>query len=250
MEFQSMFMRYWRDCRPVVNHGRLWDWIIFTKRVRDLPDKETGAVMFHINYYSHALIPDELSTEPAAHPGEAEFLYVLEGRGFVESRGEKREVRDGSSVQIPAGAEHIIVNSAPCPMEMLTMRRAPLDDGSEDKLVVRNWREPRDEASRKASPEGSMAHWYHLHKGPFVGVHGFHSGCIPPRKIPDPHGHSPGTDELWYVAKGGGWHWVGQGIEWQGTGYALWVQPETTHSLINVSDEMLEYIYCSYSPRR
>lgn len=227
-----------------MSHGRLWEWCVFTRRRGDRPDKETGEVMMNIDRYSRALLLDELATELASHPGEAEFLYVLQGRGYIQVGDVRRELRDGSSVQIPAGAEHVFANTGTADLELLLMRRAPLQDG-EEQLVVRNWRELRDEAARRAAPEGSMAHWVHMHKGPFVGIHGFHSGMIPPRKIPEPHGHPPGMDELWYVSRGEGWHWVGEGIERQGPGCALWIPPETTHSLINIGDEMLEYVYCS-----
>jgi len=242
-----MFVRNYRDCRPVVNHGRLYDWVIFTKRRGDQPDYAIGGIMINIDHYSHATLLPEIATEPTAHAGQAEFLYVIEGQGWAQADDGRLFVKDGSAVQIPAGAEHVIANTGNSNMELLTMRRAPMEDGSEDKFVVRNWREPRDEEQRKALPEGSVAHWYHLHKGPFVGAHGIHAGLIPARKIPHPHPHPPGTDEIWYVAKGEGWHWIGEELEYQGPGYAAWIPPETTHSLINVSNEWLEYLYCSWA---
>lgn len=240
-----MFARNYRDCRPVVNHGRLYDWAIFTKRLGDRPDYSNGSVLINIDYYSRATLLPEIATELTAHAEQAEFLYVIEGEGWVQAGEEKSLVRDGSAVQIPVGAKHVIANTGCGNMELLMMRRAPLEDGSEERLVVRNWREPRDEEQRRALPEGSIAHWYHLHKGPFVGTHGIHAGIIPARKIPHPHPHAPGADEIWYVARGEGWHWIGEELEYQGPGYAVAIPPETTHSLINVSSEWLEYLYCS-----
>lgn len=232
-----MFVRNYQDCRCVVNHGRLYDWIIFTKRSGDRPDYATGGVLTNIDYYSRATLLPEIVTEPTAHAGQAEFLYIIEGQGWVEAGDERLLISDGSAVQIPAGAKHAIANMGSSNMQLLTMRRPPMEDESEDRLVVRNWREPRDGEQRRVTPEGSMAHWYHLHKGPFVGAHGIHAGIIPARKIPHPHGHPPGTDEIWYVAKGEGWHWIGEELGYQGTGYAAWIPPGTTHSLINVSNE-------------
>jgi len=69
------------------------------------------------------------------------------------------------------------------------------------------------------------------------------TGTIPPRKISEPHGHQKNFDEIWYVYKGQGWHWMGRELHPQGPGWALWLVPEETHSLINPSDEPVEYIY-------
>ena len=76
-----MFIRNYQDCRCVVNHGRLYDWIVFTKRSGDRPDYATGGVLINIDYYSRATLLPEIVTEPTAHAGQAEFLYIIEGQG-------------------------------------------------------------------------------------------------------------------------------------------------------------------------
>ncbi len=224
-----MFIRHWMDCDIEVTHGRLRNWVIFEKRIGDFPNKDTGEVMYNLNHYSRAILLDGVSTMPTTHDDEAEFMFVIAGRGIIKAGDEEGELRDGTSFQIPAGCEHVITNAGCEELEVLTMRREPKD--GEDKFEIHNWREPG------ASGQG---HWYHVYKGPHVG---FHSGTIPPRKISEPHGHHPGFDELWYVYKGQGWHWMGRELHPQGPGWGLWLVPEETHSLINPSDETVEYIY-------
>jgi hypothetical protein len=70
-------------------------------------------------------------------------------------------------------------------------------------------------------------------------------GDLPPHKFSHPHNHMPGFDEIWYVHSGCGWHWMGRDYRMQTAGWALWLEPEELHSLMNVGDENLEYIYCS-----
>ena len=45
--------------------------------------------------------------------------------------------------------------------------------------------------------------------------------------------------------KGQGWHWMRQEYHVQSPGYALWLDPSELHSLMNPTDENLEYIYCA-----
>lgn len=226
-----MFIRHWMDCDIQVTHGRLRDWVIFKRRVGDFPNKDTGEVMYNFNHYSRALLLDGVQTMSTTHDDEVEFMFVVAGVGSIKVGDEEREMRDGTSFRIPAGCSHVITNTGSEKLELLTARRPPRQ--GDEKFELHNWREPG---------HSGQGHWYHVYKGPHVG---FHSGTIPPRKISEPHGHHPNFDELWYVYKGKGWHWMGRELHPQRPGWALWLIPEETHSLINPSDKPVEYIYIS-----
>lgn len=226
-----MYIRHWKDCPIFVTHGKLRDWQIFTRRKGDTPNKETGEVMINLNHYSRAVLIDGSSTEPTVHKDEVEFMHIVAGKGVLKVGNEEAEIRDGSSFQIPVWMEHVLINTQSEDLEMLTMRCAPHPDGRNAKFIVRNWREPGG---------GGKGHWNHLYKGPHVRIH---AGSIAPRKISHPHFHDPEHDEIWYIAKGQGWHWMGEELHPQGSGWALWLVPTETHSLINPSDETIEYLY-------
>lgn len=68
-------------------------------------------------------------------------------------------------------------------------------------------------------------------------------GTVPPRKTSHPHSHPPDRDEIWYVVKGNGWHWMGQELQPQGPGTALWLVPTETPSLLTPSDDDVVYLY-------
>lgn len=234
-----MIMRHWMDSPIVVTHGRLREWQIFTKRKGELPNKDTGEVCFDINCYCRAIILPGVATEPTVHQNEVELYFVSNGEGVVEVGGEKKEVKDGSSFVIPPGVEHRITNIGVQDLEFIMARRPPCSDGSDNQFVVRHWTEDRH-PSQFGSP--FQGHWHHIYRGPEAGIH---IGDLPPRKLSHPHNHSSGLDEIWYVRKGNGWHWMGREYQAQTPGWALWLEPEEVHSLMNPSDETVEYIYCS-----
>lgn len=234
-----MVMRHWMDCPIVVTHGRLREWQIFTKRNGGTPNADTGEVTFFINCYSRAVVPGGVTTEPTTHEGEVELFYMCNGQGIVRIPGEEREICDGSSFAIPAGMEHRIANTGKEDLEFILARREPASDGSDDGFAVRHWTEDR-EPSQFGSP--FQGHWNHIYRGPEAGLH---MGDLPPRKFSHPHNHMPGFDEIWYVHSGCGWHWMGREYRKQTAGYALWLEPGELHSLMNIGDENVEYIYCS-----
>ena len=44
--------------------------------------------------------------EPHSHPGQEEVIWVLEGRGYTETHGERQELFPGALAYIPSGLEH------------------------------------------------------------------------------------------------------------------------------------------------
>ncbi len=54
-----------------------------------------------------------------------QFLRIEAGKGKAMLEGEESEVGDGSSVVVPAGAEHNIVNTGTEPMKLYTLYMPP-----------------------------------------------------------------------------------------------------------------------------
>ncbi len=44
--------------------------------------------------------------EPHSHPGQEEVIWVLSGKGYTETHGEKKDLSPGSVAYIPSGMEH------------------------------------------------------------------------------------------------------------------------------------------------
>jgi mannose-6-phosphate isomerase-like protein (cupin superfamily) len=227
------------NCPIVVTHGRLREWRIFTKRVDGVPNAETGAVTFDFSCYARAVVLSGVTTEPIVHNDEVELFFVSSGNGVVHVGQEKREIREGSSFVIPAGKEHRLTNTGSGELEMIMARRLPASDGSDNHFTVRHWTEDRDRSEWGGPFQG---HWHHIYRGPSTDIH---IGDIPPCKISHPHNHPAGFDEIWYVRSGRGWHWMRQEYHIQTAGWALWLDPDELHSLMNPGDETLEYVYCS-----
>ena len=236
-----MIMRHWMDCPIVVTHGRLREWQIFTKRKGEIPNKDTGEVTYDIDCYSRAVVLSGVTTEPITHEGLLEQFFVVNGEGVVIVAGQEKAIRPGSSFVLPSGAAHRIRNTGADDLEFILARRPPCADGSEDGFVIRHWTEERPESQFGAPFQG---HWNHIYRGPEAGIH---VADLPPRKISHPHNHGPGLDEIWYIRKGNAYHWMGREYQPQTPGCALWLEPEEIHSLMNPSDETVEYIYCSSS---
>jgi quercetin dioxygenase-like cupin family protein len=47
-----------------------------------------------------------------AHPTQEEVIYVLSGEGLSETDGDKKEIRPGSVVYVPAGVPHATINAS------------------------------------------------------------------------------------------------------------------------------------------
>jgi len=60
------------------------------------------------------------------HEGHDQFIRIEAGTGYVQLDGERRDLEDGSSVVIPSGAEHNLVNTSGTePMRLYTLYSPP-----------------------------------------------------------------------------------------------------------------------------
>lgn len=99
----------------IVEHGRV--------AVHGLPGIEhrTIAGLVHgletLDVWKQRLSPG--AATPSHHHHCEEVVIVLAGRGVVEIDGEEREFAAGSSVVLPAGVPHRLVNTGDEPLELI-----------------------------------------------------------------------------------------------------------------------------------
>jgi quercetin dioxygenase-like cupin family protein len=225
------------DC-PITTYGRLREWRIYTRRQGDAPNAETGEVCFEINTYGRAVVIPGVTTEPAAYPEESYCVFTASGQGLVLVGNKKVALQAGSSMFFPPGVRHQFRNTGDAELEFIFCRR-PSNSTDPKTFGCQHWSEDRPAKGDWGKP--FQGHWHHIYRGPAVGIG---NGDIPPHKFSHPHNH-PIIDEIWYVNKGQGWHWTRQEYHVQSPGYALWLDPSELHSLMNPTDENLEYIYCA-----
>jgi mannose-6-phosphate isomerase-like protein (cupin superfamily) len=238
-----MIIKHWKDCPVVTPSGRMREWQIFTKRVGDTPDAETGAVCYDYTCYGRGALLAGVTTEPTTYPDDVEGFYVSRGQARIEAQGQTRDVSEGWSVFIPAGVEHRIANTGTEELEIIFSRRPPARAEIGASFSTRHWSEDRDRAVWGTPFQG---HWYHMWRGPSAGD--VHIGDIPTRKFAHPHSHTETLDEIWYVRSGQGWHWMGREYHEHSPGWAIWLDPAELHSLMNPTDETVEYIYSASWP--
>jgi len=231
-----MILRHWMDS-PIFTFGRLREWRIFTRRQGAAPNAETGAVCFEINTYGRAAVIPGVTTEPATYGEEVLSMCVASGQGVLRLKGEDHPLRPGHSFTIPPGMQHRFRNTGEAELEFIFCRRPP--SSTDKKFAISHWTadRPKDQWGTR-----NQGHWHHIYRGPSCEVH---IADIPPHKFSHPHNHIPVLDEIWYVHKGQGWHWMDQEYRPHYPGYALWLDPSALHSLMNPSDGGVEYIYAA-----
>ena len=232
-----MIMRHWMDS-PIFTYGRLREWRIFTRRKGDQPNAETGEVCNEINTYGRAVVIPGVTTEPATYGDEMYCAGVASGQGILQLGSKKVPLRAGSTFSMPPGLRHCFQNTGDSELEFIFCRRppAPYDEKS---FACHHWSEDRPKDTWGSPMQG---HWNHVPRGPGAGLL---IADIPPSKFSHPHNHPPTVDEIWYVNKGLGWHWMRQEYHVQSPGYALWLEPSELHSLMNPNNENLEFIWCA-----
>jgi mannose-6-phosphate isomerase-like protein (cupin superfamily) len=59
------------------------------------------------------------------HPNVDQFFRIEEGHGKVVINGEESQIKDGTAVVVPAGAEHNIINTGDEPLKLYTIYSPP-----------------------------------------------------------------------------------------------------------------------------
>ena len=239
-----MIIRNWLDCPSTVTHGAMIERTIFTKATLENLNKP-GAILTYAKSFSRAYLEAGVATTPIAHEDEQEVLYITRGRGVIKLGEGKEEVGEGSIILVPPGLTHSLVNEAKEPMELLRLvEEAPKALKTEGmKAVVRSYH----------NLPIYVGHWCHLvrrllsREDGLIAIHSILIVEIEGMQIPEPHPHPPGTEEVWYLVRGRGIHWVGQEIRRQREGDAVaCIPPEALHSLINHTRKPLQAFHFAH----
>ncbi len=165
-------------------------------------EDESRNLLNHIDKFSYATLAEGRSTLFKAQPYQ-EMFYLVEGRGEVLTRDQRGDIKKDYAFIIPPNIPYSLINLCPQqPLELLVITEEPPQNPS-DKITIKNTEEiPLD----KFDPP---LHWCHRNKKIFsyeednLGkVHYVSLVYIPPEKLPEPHKHYSGHDEVWHALEG------------------------------------------------
>jgi len=66
---------------------------------------------------------EEIGAE--VHPKHDQFIRIESGKGKAVMNGEEHEIKDGSAIVVPAGAQHNIINTSEVVMKLYTIYTPP-----------------------------------------------------------------------------------------------------------------------------
>ncbi len=172
--------------------------LIFKKK--GIAPESERSLLNHIDFFSYAtLLPRK---ETYQNNLNQEIFYVVKGSGEIFSQYSLGEIKSGYAFIIPPNIKYTIKNKSGKPLEMLVISEEPPMVPSGE-ITIRNTAEiPFD----KFDPP---LHWCHRSQTVFgydkdnlSKVHYVSLVHVPANKLPEPHKHFPGHDEVWHVLKG------------------------------------------------
>lgn len=105
-----MVVMNWRDVSPTIVHDYGIDYKLLKGQEYYDPEKENHC-MKGILYTAYAMLQPGKAYEAHSHGDHEEVYYIISGEGEMTVGSEKREIRDGDAVFIPAGDIHTIANT-------------------------------------------------------------------------------------------------------------------------------------------
>jgi mannose-6-phosphate isomerase-like protein (cupin superfamily) len=239
----SLYINHWRNSPAREGHGGLLERDILTRGDPFRPARK-GAVLRYLNAYRRAELPPLTSTREYTDAREQVFLYVMNGRGTVQTTQRTVEVEEGMAVFIPAGLSYRLANPATRPLELfLAAEEAPAGFVPQQELSVGRFRESKPLVG---------AHWAHIarpflydREPRFANPMGFVVVSMDAFDIAQPHAHPAAAEEIWLQLKGTSLLWLGNRLLRQEPGEAFLVPPtdRAPHSSINPSAEQKQWLF-------
>lgn len=84
----------------------------------------TSSFLQGLEFLAYAILPPGRQIDEHVDPVE-EIYFVLKGRGIMQVEDEKREVRQGDAIWIPAGSSHSLKNHTDDRTEVLVIAAYP-----------------------------------------------------------------------------------------------------------------------------
>jgi quercetin dioxygenase-like cupin family protein len=245
-----LIIRNWKDCRPIVTHGRLIERPIFKQINSDNKVIHTqDEVLKHIKYFAYAYLEPKVKTIPTTHDFEQEVLYVVGGQGKVVIENEEKEIGEGTFMLIPPNKNHTLINIHEFePLEVLVLQEdvPEMSKDKSTKIVIKDYHDL----------PVITEHWCHINRhllsqdDGLTKIHKVIIIRIEPNSISEPHSHPPDSDEVWYMLKGKCIHFLGRDVCIQKKGDAVaCIPPEAQHCLINHTNQPVQYFYFAHYGR-
>lgn len=105
-----MVITNWRDVSPTIVHDFGIDYKLLKGQEFYDPEIENYC-MEGMLYVAYAMLQEGKAYEAHAHGDHEEVYYIISGNGEMTVNGERRPIRDGDAVFIPAGDTHSIANT-------------------------------------------------------------------------------------------------------------------------------------------
>jgi mannose-6-phosphate isomerase-like protein (cupin superfamily) len=180
--------------------------------------------------------------------GDQVIAYVTGGQGRLDDGNQYWELKEGVAFIIPPGQQHRFTNVGGETLKMLVFTQAlPQGMAPRQGILVRD-------TNLMAMSEENV-HWSNMSKYVFQGPDGMAGRILlvymGPQTIAGPHGHVPGTEEIWTkVSNGPSIMQIGSEIRQWRPYMGMMAPPNghTVHAAINTSNSMQYWFYFAQFP--
>ncbi len=239
----DMYITNWRESMPRHSHGSLVERDVFTKGDHLNPPRK-GAILKHLNGYSHATLEAHASTTPTTLKGKQEVFYFLGGKGIFKAGNKTEDIYKGIGILVPPNIEFTISNTGDNPITMYLVTE-PVPEGFEPKKEIQVTN------GNTAPYETSTVHWCMIFKRIFSQANGLAviesilTVTFAPMTMGQPHSHSNGCEETWMTLEGDIHLLLGKQLRKQPPGTAFMIPPDgnTPHATINLSDQPVKMFH-------
>lgn len=238
----TLWIKSWETSPVTISHGNLVERAILTPG-DPLNPPSPGALLKYLSRLSRGVLNGMSSTKPVKHENENEMIYIMEGRGRIEGGGKTLPLKLGDAVLIPPSMEHVISNETQEPLIMaVAAETVPKSFKARNDILVRNL---------LAVTPSVGAHWNHIGYGSINrpdGLYqeeGFALVGVDGMNLAEPHAHTAGQEEIWFLVSGDAYLQLGTRLYHQPQGTAFMTPPDgkTPHATINISDRQALFLF-------
>lgn len=243
----DLFIRSWRESQAKTTHGALRQYDIFfpldTKK--ETVPAVRGNVLTALKRFTYGVINPGQATESWETTDEQNIYYITDGSGVVRAGGKDNPIQMDTFVVVPPNIPVSFRNTGTASLSMYIMtENIPKGFAPRKDVLVRGM-----DSSEMFSNRG---HWTHCTGIRLTGEDGLaavSSGMCPvwymPGTIGQPHSHTPGSEEIWFVISGDFHLLMGKKFYHlsPGTAFKVPATGETPHANINLGDKPVKVFW-------